>query len=131
MTLLMLTAPDSPFAAGVAGAPVTDWTLYDTHYTERYMGTPQDNPDGYARSEVLRRLDALKPDALLIMHGMADDNVTFDHTTRVLYALQAAGTPFETMVYPGLRHRGGWTPKNRLHRAMTTLEFFDRKLKAP
>jgi dipeptidyl-peptidase-4 len=131
MTLLMLTAPDTPFAAGVAGAPVTDWRLYDTHYTERYMGTPADNPDGYAKSEVLHRLETLKGGSLLVMHGMADDNVTFDHTTRVLYALQAAGTPFETMVYPGLRHRGGWTPKNRLHRAMTTLEFFDRKLKAP
>ena len=71
----------------------------------------------------------LKPGSLLIMHGMADDNVTFDHTTRVLFALQAAGTPFETMVYPGLRHRGGWTPANRKHRAMQTLDFFDRKLK--
>ena len=84
---------------------------------------------GYAATEVVRRLDRLKPGSLLVVHGMADDNVTFDHSTRVLYALQAAGTPFETMVYPGLRHRGGWTPKNRLHRAMATLEFFDRKLK--
>ena len=60
---------------------------------------------------------------------MADDNVTFDHSTRVLFALQAQGKPFETMVYPGLRHRGGWTPANRMHRAMATLDFFDRKLK--
>ena len=70
-----------------------------------------------------------KGEPVLILHGMADDNVTFDHTTRVLFALQAAGTPFETMVYPGLRHRGGWTPTNRKHRAMQTLDFFDRKLK--
>jgi dipeptidyl-peptidase-4 len=130
MTLLLMTAPDTPFAAGVAGAPVTDWRLYDTHYTERYMGTPADNPDGYAKADVLPRLPRLKPDSLLIMHGMADDNVTFDHTTRVLFALQAAGTPFETMVYPGLRHRGGWTPTNRMHRALTALEFFKRKLLA-
>lgn len=129
MTLLLLTAPDSPFKAGVSGAPVTDWKLYDTHYTERYMGTPADNAEGYAASEVVSRLPRLKPGSLLIMHGMADDNVTFDHTTRVLFALQAAGTPFETMVYPGLRHRGGWTPANRKHRAMQTLDFFDRKLK--
>ncbi|HET6971713.1 MAG TPA: prolyl oligopeptidase family serine peptidase, partial [Phenylobacterium sp.] len=113
-----------------AGAPVTDWRLYDTHYTERYMGTPADNAEGYAKSEVVRRLGALKPSSLLIMHGMADDNVTFDHTTRVLFALQAEGLPFETMVYPGLRHRGGWTPKNRMHRTLMTLDFFDRKLKA-
>jgi dipeptidyl-peptidase-4 len=129
MTLLMLTAPDSPFKAGVAGAPVTDWKLYDTHYTERFMGTPANNAEGYAKAEVLRRLPRLKPGSLLLLHGMADDNVTFDHTTRVLFALQAQGTPFETMVYPGLRHRGGWTPMNRMHRAMQTLEFFDRKLK--
>jgi dipeptidyl-peptidase-4 len=129
MTLLLLTAPDTPFTAGVAGAPVTDWRLYDTHYTERYMGTPADNPGGYAKAEVLPRLAGLKPGALMIMHGMADDNVTFDNTTRVLFALQATATPFETMVYPGLRHRGGWTPKNRLHRALTTLDFFERKLK--
>jgi dipeptidyl-peptidase-4 len=130
MTLLLMTAPDTPFKAGVAGAPVTDWTLYDTHYTERFMGTPADNPAGYKASEVLPRLENLKPGALMITHGMADDNVTFDHTTRVLYALQAEGKPFETMVYPGLRHRGGWTPANRLHRLRTTLDFFDRKLKA-
>ena len=129
MTLLLLTAPDSPFRAGVAGAPVTDWRLYDTHYTERYMGTPADNAAGYAATEVVGRLSRLKAGSVLIMHGMADDNVTFDHTTRVLFALQAAGTPFETMVYPGLRHRGGWTPTNRKHRAMQTVDFFDRKLK--
>jgi dipeptidyl-peptidase-4 len=131
MTLLLLTAPDTPFAAGVAGAPVTDWKLYDTHYTERFMGTPADNPQGYAASDVLPRLERLAPDSLLIMHGMADDNVTFDHTTRVLFALQAAGTPFEMMVYPGLRHRGGWTPMNRMHRALMTVDFFRRKLGAP
>jgi dipeptidyl-peptidase-4 len=129
MTLLLMTAPDTPFRAGVTGAPVTDWKLYDTHYTERYMGTPADNTAGYAATEVVSRLPRLKPASVLIMHGMADDNVTFDHTTRVLYALQAQGTPFETMVYPGLRHRGGWTPKNRMHRAMMTVDFFDRKLK--
>lgn len=130
MTLLMLTAPNSPFKAGVAGASVTDWKLYDTHYTERYMGTPANNPDGYAKAEVVSRLSRLKPGSLLLVHGMADDNVTFDHATRVLFALQAQGTPFETMVYPGLRHRGGWTPTNRMHRAMQAVEFFDRKLKA-
>ncbi|WP_337187687.1 S9 family peptidase [Phenylobacterium sp.] len=129
MTLLLLTAPDSPFKAGVSGAPVTDWTLYDTHYTERFMGKPSENPQGYAASEVVARLDRLKPGALLLIHGMADDNVTFDHSTRVMFALQADGKPFETMVYPGLRHRGGWTPANRMHRAMAALDFFDRKLK--
>ncbi|WP_374577186.1 prolyl oligopeptidase family serine peptidase [Phenylobacterium sp. J367] len=93
------------------------------------MGTPADNKAGYEATEVVRRLDRLRPGALLLVHGMADDNVTFDHSTRVMFDLQAKGTPFETMVYPGLRHRGGWTPMNRYHRAMASLAFFDRKLK--
>jgi dipeptidyl-peptidase-4 len=129
MTLMLLTVPNSPFAAGVAGAPVTDWTLYDTAYTERYMGTPAENPTGYRASQVIARLDNLKPGSLLLIHGMADDNVIFENSTRVLYALQAKGIPFEMMTYPGLRHRTGWTSKPMIHRAHTTLDFFDRKLK--
>ena len=128
MTLLLLTVPNSPFAAGVAGAPPTDWTLYDTHYTERYMGTPKDNPAGYAASEVTGRLDRMKPDSLMLIHGMADDNVTFDNSTRLMAALQARAIGFETMLYPGLRHRAGWTQAHLMHRARTTLDFFARKL---
>ncbi|HEY1561498.1 MAG TPA: S9 family peptidase [Caulobacteraceae bacterium] len=128
MTLMLLTAPDSPFAAGIAGAPVTDWTLYDTGYTERYMGTPRDNPSGYAAADVVPRLKALRPGVLMLIHGMADDNVSFVNSTRVMFALQGEGTPFETMVYPGLRHRAGWTQKDLLHRMLTELDFFDRKL---
>ena len=128
MTLMLLTAPDSPFAAGVADAPVSDWSLYDTGYTERYMGTPQDNPVGYRNADVLPRLARLRPGSVMIMHGMADDNVTFDHSTRVFAALQARAVPFEMMTYPGLRHRAGWTPEDKLHRTLTELDFFDRKL---
>ena len=128
MTLMLLTAPGSPFAAGVADAPVTDWKLYDTAYTERYMGTPLQNPDGYRNADVLPRLDRLRPGALMLMHGMADDNVTFDHSTRVLYALQGKAVPFEMMAYPGLRHRAGWTPEDKLHRMLTELDFLKRKL---
>jgi dipeptidyl-peptidase-4 len=128
MTLMLLTVPDSPFAAGVAGAPVTDFALYDTAYTERYMGTPADNAAGYRRADVLPRLPQLRAGSVLILHGMADDNVTFDQSTRVFAALQSRGVPFEAMVYPGLRHRAGWTPADKLHRTLLTLEFFDRKL---
>jgi dipeptidyl-peptidase 4 len=130
MTLMLLTVPDSPFAAGVAGAPVSDFSLYDTGYTERYMGTPEDNAAGYRAADVLPRLPQLKPGRLLILHGMADDNVTFDQSTRVFTALQARAIAFETMVYPGLRHRAGWTPENKLHRTLTTLDFFKRTLGA-
>ncbi|MFI4950067.1 MAG: S9 family peptidase [Caulobacterales bacterium] len=129
MTLMLLTAPNTPFAAGVAGAPVTDWTLYDTAYTERYMGTPADNPEGYRLSQVTGRLGDLKPGSLMLVHGMADDNVIFENSTRVLAALQAKAIPFEMMTYPGLRHRTGWTALPLMHRTMATMDFFGRKLK--
>ena len=131
MTLMLLTVPNSPFAAGVAGAPVSDWTLYDTAYTERYMGTPKDNPEGYRLSRVNDRLGNLRPGALMILHGMADDNVVFENSTRVIYDLQGRGIPFEMMAYPGLRHRTGWTSKPMTHRTEITLDFFNRKLKPP
>jgi len=129
MTLMLLTAPNSPFAAGMAGAPVTDWTLYDTAYTERYMGTPADNPEGYRLSQVTGRLGNLRPGSLLIVHGMADDNVIFENSTRVIAKLQAQGTEFEMMTYPGLRHRTGWTSKPLMHRMLAMMDFFGRKLK--
>jgi dipeptidyl-peptidase-4 len=81
MTLMNLFKQPDVFAAGVSGAPVTDWALYDTHYTERYLGTPQDNPEGYDASGVFPyagNLDA----PLLLIHGMADDNVLFRPTLR-------------------------------------------------
>jgi dipeptidyl-peptidase-4 len=129
MTLMLLTTPNSPFAAGVAGAPPTDWTLYDTGYTERYLGTPQSDAKAYAGSEVTARLGNMKPGALLLIHGMADDNVTFDNSTRLMAALQARSIPFEMQLYPGLRHRAGWSQATLLHRARAGLEFFGRKLK--
>lgn len=128
MTLLLLTAPNTPFAAGVAGAPPTDWALYDSGYTERYMGLPRENAAGYAAAEVIARIDRLKPGSLMLVHGMADDNVTFDNTTRLMAALQAKAIPFEAMVYPGLRHRAGWSQQHLLHRMRTTLDFLARKL---
>ncbi len=127
MTLMLLTAPDSPFAAGAAGAPPTDWRLYDTHYTEQFMGTPAENADGYRRGEITPRLAHLKG-ALLLMQGMADDNVTFDNSTRVMAALQAMAKPFELMDYPGERHgiRGA---AKKLHLWRTQIDFLNRKLK--
>ena len=129
MTLMLLTAPNTPFAAGVAGAPVTDWTLYDTAYTERYMGTPADNAEGYRLSQVTGRLANMLPGSLLLVHGMADDNVIFENSTRVIYRLQQLAIPFEMMTYPGLRHRTGWNSKTMKHRTEATLDFFNRKLK--
>ena len=103
MTLMcMMQAPDV-FAAGVAGAPVTDWHLYDTHYTEQFMGTPQQNAAGYTASSVLTYANQLRG-PLLIMHGMADDNVLFTHSTTLFKKLQDLDKQFDVMTYPGSKH---------------------------
>lgn len=128
VTLMALTAKDTPFVAGAAGAPPTEWRLYDTAYTERYMSTPQANAENYARYDVVNRLDNLKPGSLLLMHGMADDNVILQNTTRVVDALQKKSIPFELMLFPGDRHGIRSNEKN-LFRYRLYLDFFDRKLK--
>ena len=123
--MLLLTAPEV-FRAGVAGAPVTDWTLYDTHYTERFLGRPQDNAAGYAASSVLTHAEGLRGD-LLVMHGMADDNVLFTHSTRLFRRLQDLGKPFDIMAYPGGKH--GLTRTNDGRHAYVTIKrFFDQHL---
>src|SRR5262249_50462158 len=91
------------FAAGIAGAPVTDWHDYDSIYTERYMGTPQDNPDGYKASSVVEAAGELHG-RLLLLHGGMDDNVTPRNSMRFVLALQRAGKDFELMLYPTNRH---------------------------
>ncbi len=128
MTLMtMLQAPEGTFAAAVSGAAVTDWALYDTFYTERYMGTPENNPDGYERSSVFAHADRLTT-PLLLIHGMADDNVTFDNTTRLMADFQKAGKMFEVMTYPGQRH-GIRGEALQIHLMKTRLAFLDRHLK--
>ncbi|HEX8204219.1 MAG TPA: DPP IV N-terminal domain-containing protein [Isosphaeraceae bacterium] len=103
MTLRCLTEAPEVFRAGVAVAPVTDWDGYDTGYTERYMGTPQDNPEGYEASSVLTRAAALEGD-LLVIHGMLDENVHFRHTARLATALIGASKPFDLLPLPDERH---------------------------
>jgi len=124
MTLRLLQSAPGVFAAGVAGAPVTKWDLYDTHYTERYMGMPQDAGGAYAKASPLTYADKLA-DPLLLIHGMADDNVVFENTTALMAKLQAAGQPFETMVYPGQTHRIAG-PGVGVHVWRTILSFLDR-----
>lgn len=88
------------FAAGIAGAPVVDWQDYDTYYTERYMGLPQANIDGYRKSNVLTYADQLNR-PLLIVHGVTDDNVHFEHTMKLTLALLKAGKPYDLLLLPG------------------------------
>jgi dipeptidyl-peptidase-4 len=124
--MCMMQAPDV-FAVGVAGAPVTDWKLYDSHYTERFMGTPESNPEGYKKSSVLQHADFLKG-SLLIMHGMADDNVLFTHSTTLLKKLQDLNEPFELMTYPGGKHGLLRHADMGRHGYMTIKRFFDRTM---
>lgn len=126
LSLLTLTDKDAGLASALAGAAPTEWSLYDTHYTERYMSTPQANPEGYAATDVLPRLDDLTG-RLLILHGMADDNVIFGNATRVIDALQAKSVPFEMMLYPGQRHGVRGEPR-QLQQWRTYLDFLDRTI---
>jgi len=126
MTLKSLTTTDA-FKAGVAGAPVTDWRLYDTHYTERYLGLPSTNASAYEASGVLPNAGALKA-KLLLVHGMADDNVLFTNSTMMMQALQAKAKPFDVMTYPGSKHGLVRMPQQGRHFYEMVLRFFDREL---
>ena len=126
MSLMCLCLAGGHFKAGVAVAPVCSWELYDTHYTERYMGLPQEQPEAYANSSVLRHLPKLN-NPLLLIHGMADDNVLFSHSTQIMSALQQHNIPFELMTYPGAKH-SMQEPHVSMHRFALILDFFKRSL---
>jgi dipeptidyl aminopeptidase/acylaminoacyl peptidase len=91
------------FCAGIAGAPVTDWRNYDAFYTERFMNTPQENPEGYEKSSVTKAAKNLHG-RLLLIHGSMDDNVHVQNTLQLAHELQQHEIPFEMMVYPTSRH---------------------------
>ncbi len=129
MAIMTMFKAGDYFAAGVSGAPVTDWSLYDTHYTERYLGHPASNAEGYSQSAVFPYAAGLKGD-LLIYHGMADDNVLFSNSTKLFSELQQQGKMFEMMTYPGSKHAMfGQQVQTHLHKTITS--FFDRTLAAP
>ncbi len=126
MALMALARPE--IKAAVAGAPVVDWSLYDTAYTERYLGTPQANRAGYERSSVLPYVDALDG-SLLLVHGMADDNVLFTNSTMLMRKLQTQEKQFQLMTYPGGKHGLIRIPEMGKHYYELVLAFFDRELK--
>ncbi|CAN5331974.1 S9 family peptidase [soil metagenome] len=124
MSLKLLEKAPGVFAAAVSGAPVTKWELYDTHYTERYLGDPKVDKDSYASSDAVD--DAGKiVDPLLLLHGMADDNVVLDNSTALAAKMQAANVPFEMMFYPGKTHSAG----RDIHVWTTITNFLDRTVK--
>ena len=124
--LCLAKAPDV-FTAAVAGAPVTHWDGYDTHYTERYLGTPQANPTGYERSSVMAHVDGFRERHLMLIHGLIDENVHFRHSARLIDALIRARIPYELFLLPGERH----SPRaeaDRVYLEERILEFFRRVL---
>nr|WP_256718000.1 S9 family peptidase [Shewanella sp. UCD-KL12] len=122
----LFKAPDY-FKAAISGAPVTDWALYDTHYTERYLSHPEKNAKGYEASSVFPYVKGYQS-GLLMYHGMADDNVLFENSTKVYKALQDEGKLFQMIDYPGSKHsmRGN---KVRTHLYRSLADFLERELK--
>jgi dipeptidyl-peptidase-4 len=103
ITLLALAKAPDHFTHGISGAPVTDWRLYDTVYTERYMDHPRDNPEGYKEGNVMAFAHQIKGE-LRLLHGTIDDNVHMQNSIQMVDALIDNGVHFEFMVYPGSRH---------------------------
>ncbi|MBE9598914.1 DPP IV N-terminal domain-containing protein [Pedobacter sp. MC2016-24] len=125
MTCLALTKGADVFDFGYAGAPVTSWELYDSHYTERFMDSPQENPEGYKNGSVLTYVDNYKG-LLRIMHGDMDDNVHLQNTIQLIDKLQNANKHFELMIYPGGRH--GWAGIKTPHDRMERIRFYYQNL---
>ncbi|MFE7515306.1 prolyl oligopeptidase family serine peptidase [Streptomyces sp. NPDC057540] len=129
----VLQRPDV-FHAAVVGAPVTDWRLYDTHYTERYLGTPQDDPEVYAAQSLLTDDGLSAPEEparpMMVVHGLADDNVVVGHALRLSSALLAAGRPHEVLPLSGVTHM---TPQERVAENLLLLQvdFLRRALGLP
>ena len=125
VTCMALTAGAEYFNYGVADFSVTDWKLYDTHYTERYMGTPAENPEGYKKGAVLTYVNNYKG-VLLINHGTIDDNVHMQNSIQLISALQDLGKHFEFMAYPNERH--GWGGPKATFLRNETMRFYYRYL---
>jgi len=116
------------FKAAVSVAPVTDWSLYDTIYTERYMSTPIDNPLGYNATSVIQSASSLNPNTMLLMHGMADDNVHFQNSAEFVYALIQANIPFETMYFPNSNHGINAGSNSRRYLYQKLIAFLNKNL---
>jgi len=100
--MCLFRAPES-FQLAVVESPVTAWDGYDTCYTERYMGTPQNNPDGYKVSSVMHHVEQMKG-KLMLLHGLIDENVHFRHTARLINALILSRKPYDLLLFPDERH---------------------------
>ena len=114
------------FRVAVAISPVTSWDGYDTHYTERYMGTPQFNSQGYQRSSVMAHVDSISG-RLMLIHGLIDENVHFRHTARLINALIAARKPYDLLIFPDERHMPR-KPEDQVYMESLIVDYFVRHL---
>jgi len=126
LTTTLLTRSPGTFKAGVAGGPVIDWSMYEVMYTERYMDTPEENPEGYANSNLTQHAKNLKG-KLLMIHGTADDVVVWQHSQAFLKKCVTEGVQLEYFIYPGHPHNVGG--KDRVHLFRKILDYFDLHLK--
>jgi dipeptidyl-peptidase-4 len=126
MSTLLLMTRSTEFKAGIAVAPVSDWRYYDTKFTEAFMKTPADNPEGYAHTSLVARAGDLHG-RLMLVHGTHDDNVHPQNTWAMIDALIKAGKPFDVMVYPRRKHSIKDDPA-RIDLFNRMLEFWDRNL---
>lgn len=128
MTAMALTYGADVFTHGIANASVTDWRLYDTHYTERFMDTPQDNPEGYKNTSVMEYAHKLKG-VLRIVHGTTDDNVHMQNSIQLIGKLQELNKTFQFMLYPNERHGiGANDPRKALHNRLEAYRFYYEQL---
>ncbi len=126
MTLYALTHAPDVFQCGAAGGPVTDWKFYDSIYTERYMRTPEVNPEGYEESSVIDAAGNLRA-KLLLMHGVDDDNVHLQNTINLIETLVRDGKPYQLDLQPGEKH-GFSSYSARLYLTKRLLSFFEKNL---
>ena len=124
-TSLLLRKPDV-FKVGVAGGPVIDWNMYEIMYTERYMDSPQNNPEGYKQANLLDKVQNLKGH-LLMIHGAQDNVVVLQHSMKFLKAAVDHGVQMDYFVYPG--HEHNVSGKDRVHLMQKVTDYFDEYLK--
>jgi dipeptidyl-peptidase-4 len=127
MSALCLVKEPEVFHVAVAGAPVTNWDGYDTHYTERYMGTPKTNPGGYEHGAVMKHVGGLQG-KLMLVHGLIDENVHFRHTARLINALIRARKQYDLLVFPNERH-GPRGTEERIYLEERICAYFEEHLK--
>ncbi len=123
VTCMALTYGADVFTHGIALYSVTDWRLYDSHYTERFMKTPQQNAEGYKNTSVMTYADKYKG-VLRIVHGSTDDNVHMQNSLQLIDKLEDLNKSFEMMIYPGQRH--GIRPPKAMHNLNETIKFVNR-----